>query len=348
MDAKYTVYIDPSIKVLYASFYIQGLFEYYGKRNVKFSGKPFQTLKKRKDNELYDHFMAYVVVDGKKHTRFIIDFWDKTTIDENAYDWCNCYAKINTRTEDISRKDKLLPIPPGFGIKIWNRAETIWYCLNNFLKSKRNPAIKFDRHYEDYFDQFERPELKTYEQNESDYPKGNTKPYVFMIGRLWPHKNCVTTTNPLRRKFIQTCRKLNLDFEGGLFAKSDHPNFEDYKEVIFTKKMDVFKYVDKTKRSTIVFNTTAVHDCHGWKLGEYLAMGKAIISTQLSNYFPVFDNVGLPMHIITDMSSFESDIKFLIEDAKYRNELMKKSSLFYENHARPIKIIENMVSHIKA
>ena len=35
-----------------------------------------------------------------------------------------------------------------------------------------------------------------------------------------------------------------------------------------------------------VFNTPAVHFCHGWKLGEYFCLGKIILSTNFQNYIP--------------------------------------------------------------
>ncbi len=341
MQKSAQVYIDPSIKVLYSSYYIQGLYDFYGKDNVHFSAKPFNGLKKREDKELYDHYMAFVVKKDDQYKRYIIDFWDKTIIDENAYNWCDRYAKINNTKEVVFEKEKLIVIPPGFGIKIWNKKETIKHCLCNFLRSKRKPHIKLKRHYEDYIDQFERPAIQDYESPSSSAPK--TKTYVFMIGRLWPHKNCLTTTNPLRLRFIETCKKLNVDFEGGLFASPSHPDYEQYKHVAFTKKMDVFTYVEKTKQSAIAFNTPAVHDCHGWKLGEYLAMGKAIISTKLSNYFPLYGSGQLPLHTILDTDNIEEDLTLLLHDENYREELSTRAQNYYQEHASPKKVIEKIV-----
>ena len=43
------------------------------------------------------------------------------------------------------------------------------------------------------------------------------------------------------------------------------------------------EYLRGTRRSAVVFNTPSVCQCHGWKLAEYLAMGKATVSPLLSN-----------------------------------------------------------------
>ena len=349
MKCNCTVYIDPCVKILYSSYYIQGLYDYFGKRNVRFSPKPFRGLKKRKDKELFDHFMVFAVKEGGNVSRFVVDFWDKTIVDEYAYNWCDCYGKINVAREVVKEKDKLFVIPPGFGVRIWNKPETLYYCLTNFFRCKRNPIIKFSRHYEDYHDQFERPTIQDYEKHAGKAVGSNGgKPYVYLIGRLWPHKNCLETTNPLRLKFIKACKKLNVDFEGGLFAKPSHPEYQNYKEVVFTQKVDVNTYVQKTAKSTIVFNTPAVHDCHGWKLGEYLAMGKAIVSTKLSNYFPLEKGEKRPLHTVLSTDKLEDDVELVLGDTDYQADLRNRAKAYYQNNARPVKVIENLIKYKEA
>ncbi|KAA6322551.1 hypothetical protein EZS27_027919 [termite gut metagenome] len=121
--------------------------------------------------------------------------------------------------------------------------------------------------------------------------------YIFFISTLWNHDNCVTNTNKLRYIFISKARTLkNIIFEGGFKASMNNPEYEKYKDVIFTKRYSVADYVKKTKQSCCVFNTPSVHYCHGWKLVEFLAMGKAIISNAFFNDLPqnllLVDNLG--------------------------------------------------------
>ncbi|WP_075590868.1 hypothetical protein [Labilibacter marinus] len=344
MKSRYTIYIDPTVKVLYASYYIQGLYDYFGKDSVRFSAQAFKSLKKRNDHEIYDHYLAFVIYDGVEYSKYIVDFWDKTIVDEYAYDWCDVYAKINIHKDFVKDKSKLISIPPGFGIKIWNKIDTLKYCILNFLKSNRTPHIKFKRHYEDYMDQFERPLIASYEYKKDQLDK-DEESYVFMIGRLWPHKNCLKTTNPMRLKFVQACKKLNVNFEGGFFAKTSHPDFETYKSFVFTKKMDVNTYLQKTKKSAIAFNTPAVHDCHGWKLGEYLAMGKAIVSTPLSNFLPTTDMVKFPLHVVKDEEVLEKELSFILKDDEYRHGLEHLAQDYYNNLAKPVKVIESILNY---
>ena len=40
-----TIIVDPMVNVNYVGFYILGLFEKFGLKNIKFSNKPFRGLK---------------------------------------------------------------------------------------------------------------------------------------------------------------------------------------------------------------------------------------------------------------------------------------------------------------
>ena len=96
MSAKAKVIIDPSSRILYSSFYIDGLYSIYGKKNVSFSGRYFKELQRKKESNAYDHFMAFVIIVINKNVRkFVVDFRDKPSIKESAYHWCDEYAKIN-------------------------------------------------------------------------------------------------------------------------------------------------------------------------------------------------------------------------------------------------------------
>ena len=95
----------------------------------------------------------------------------------------------------------------------------------------------------------------------------------------------------IAENFLKACKKADLEIEGGLFyVKSnsvlkempDYPKYkEEYKDFIYENRLSMDEYIKKTKESVLVFNTPSVCECHGWKLAEYLCMGKAIISTLL-------------------------------------------------------------------
>lgn len=251
--------------------------------------------------------MAFVIVDDEHISKVVIDFRDKQSVKEDAYDWCDVYAKINFSKvhTDIRFHNKMKSMPPGFGIKIWGVYGSFFNCISNLLKCSFSPISSIKTHLGNYYHQFRRPRIDDYMNTNNNYEKNS----IFLIATLWSHKNCLTTTNVYRRTFVGTCKSLGVDFEGGFFAISSHPQYEEFEHLVFTKRYKALEYVSKTKKSLFVFNTAAVHDCHGWKLGEYLAMGKAIISTPLTNNLPEELIHGKNIHFINNSDELIEAIK---------------------------------------
>ncbi|MCH4824157.1 glycosyltransferase [Gramella lutea] len=340
---KTKVYIDPTIRIKYSSFYIRGLYDVFGKENVKFSGKYFDSLKRASDPYSYDHYMAFVVINNKSLKKYVIDFADRRTIKERAYIWCDRYAKINFSTylSDNSFHEKIISIPPGFGINLWEGFELVYNCLLNFIKCKFRPLVSLKAHILDYYLQFKRPKLEEYH---SEVIHERNKPYVFLIGTLWPHENCIEGTNLYRKTFVETCESMNIDFEGGFFSNQDHPQYKLFKDLIFSERYSVKSYIEKTKESLFVFNTPAVHDCHGWKLGEYLAMGKAIISTPLSNNLPGALTHGENIHFVSNLNNLQEDISMLLSNPSYRKKLETGAKNYYLNYVVPKEVIKSITA----
>ncbi len=338
---KIKVYVDPSVRVKYSSFYIQGLYDVYGKKNVRFSRKYFKELKRESDPYSYDHYMAFVVLHRNEVKKYIIDFSDGRSCKKLAYDWCDKYAKINFSNQFTDKRfhEKITPIPPGFGISIWGKFEVVFKSISNLFKCNFKPLIPLKAHFVDYYIQFKRPKIDEYTSLENSQ---ENPPYVFMIGTLWTHQNCMNGTNLQRKKFVETCKSMNINFEGGFHASSTHPQYEDFKNLIFTERYSTKAYIEKTKRSSFVFNTPAVHDCHGWKLGEYLAMGKAIISTELSNDLPGILAHGKNIHYISNKNEMEEAISLLLSDNSYRKKLEDGAKSYYSKYVSPEKVIESL------
>jgi hypothetical protein len=339
---KIKIVIDPSSRILYSSYYIKGLYEVFGRKNVSFSSQYFADLKRREESHSFDHYMAFVMIDNQKNMyKYIIDFRDKTSIKESAYIWCNKYAKINYNkvlTEERYH-EKVMSIPPGFGIKIWSSIETAKICFFNLLHCKFKPLKGIRSHIGDYRMQYKRPKI---EEFTSDTKIENVN-FVFMIGTLWAHKNSVQGVNLLRKAFVKVCQESSFTFEGGFFANNSHPNYDEYKDVVFNKRYTIKEYLTKTKQSVVVFNTPSVHNCHGWKLGECLAMGKAIISTAISNDLPERLVHGKNLHIISTTTDLNSALEKILNDSDYRLMLEYNAKEYYNKHVNPSQVIKSIV-----
>lgn len=337
------IIIDPTSRILYAAYYIKGLYEVFGKENVSFGKKPFKHLKRSEELYSFEHFFAFVFIEEMKETKFIIDFCDPPDISQNAYDWCDVYAKINfNKNESNTDLSKLVVIPPSFGINIWNLQQTVYHCLNNFLKVPFSLPTNLKKYLRDYYQQYKREPLESYVSPLTNSIK-KEKSYVFMIGTLWKETDNATSTNEERKKFIETCKSIDsCQFEGGMYATKEHSNYANFKDIIFSEPYSITEYIEKTKESDLVFNTPAVHNCHGWKLAEFLAMGKPIISTKLSNELPRNLVNGKDIHIIENTNELKSSIETILNTPQYKQLLSKNAREYFTELMTPRSVIESI------
>ena len=326
------VFVDPSCRMLYASFYIQGLIDLYGFKQIRFRSGLFNDL--LQDNRsAYDQYMAIVFQDKSSIKRVIVDFRDDTSIDESALDWSDVYAKINFNVSKSINKapHKIKYIGPSFAVKVFNNFHGAYLGMKNYFSFENQ--IPFRNFISGYITKKRLP-LTVYS------PGGEVSAnYVFSIATLWDHPNCMDEANPWRHLFMRICREKSkgLQFEGGFIVRTRLSKFAKYRDCVLSDKSVPLKsYLKKTKKSLFVFNTPAVHGCHGWKLGEYLALGKAIISTPLKNELPVPLEHGKNIHFVSSEQQLKDAVSILRDDEKYRSDLEKGAYQYWLNYVHPM------------
>lgn len=348
MTTPYKVYLDPSSNIIYSSYYIQGLYEVFGKRNVRFSSRYFGDLDKRNEDYSYDAYMAFVIVAEANINKIIIDFGDDSPVRNNAYQWCDLYAKINIDPLKLAGdyEEKILSITPGFGVRIWNLSEALYHSFSNLVQLKFSPQISLKNHFRSYLSQLK--QLKTEVFFDGKAKTGATKNKVFFISSLWPHPNCLTGTNLYRKMFMDSCVKNKVNFEGGFWVPDiNHPQFDDFRHLTFTRRYPLSRYVEKTKESLFVFNTPAVHNCHGWKLGQFLAMNKAIVSTPFQNSLPEDLVHGRNIHFVNDANEMDAAVSQLLKDESYRKKLEEGAKAYSLKYVSPSAVITHITQKLK-
>lgn len=341
------VYLDPSSNIIYSSYYIKGLYEVFGKKNVKFSARYFEGLKKREDAYSFDAYMAFVILKDNHTQKIIIDFGDDSPIRENAYEWCDVYAKINIDPLKLSDEHhaKICSITPGFGIKIWSVSEALYHSVNNFIQLRFSPQISIIKHFKSYLSQFKQLRIEDFYATKRK--PGKKEHYVFFISSLWSEPNCLVGTNLYRKMFMESCIKYSVKFEGGFWvADQNHPQFNEFRNLTFSNRYPLKQYVAKTKESAIVFNTPAVHNCHGWKLGQFLAMNKAIISTPFQNILPEALEHGNNIHFVNNENEMDAAVTKLLTDEAYRNKLEEGARAYYLKYATPTAVIHSIIKKL--
>ncbi|MDR2682764.1 MAG: hypothetical protein LBB64_02715 [Dysgonamonadaceae bacterium] len=341
------VYIDPRSSINYSSYYIQGLYDVTGKKNVRFSASRFRDLKE------IDMLLALVVVDAGKRKKIIIDYRDQCDVILPAYDWADLYAIINFNATTLpeGRVDKLLNIPPSFSIRIWNTFELLFHLFVNFFTAKiitrfrhKNIHLRPEIWVRNYLTLLKRQKLHDYTA-ENELKKEN---YVFFISTWWEGQ---THTNAYRSHYLLSCaHHPEIDFEGGFFYNKKHMpgTLNDIRKnipeaLIYDRYISSKIYTGKTKESIFVFNTPAVNNCHGWKLGEFLSMGKAIISTPLGNEMPVPLEHGKEIFIAKDQEEIENAVDLLLNNKNLRHSLEKNAKTYFNQFASPDRVIAQII-----
>src|SRR6185295_6862238 len=130
----------------------------------------------------------------------------------------------------------------------------------------------------------------------SAYQPGSSRSdYVFFSSSIWKEDG---QTNQMRALFIEACRAIKgLTVEGG-FTPRSAADIKGYEHLTVDRRYTHEEFIAKTKVSAVAFNNPAVERAFSWRLGESLALGKAIISTPLERLMPAPLVHGTHIHMV--------------------------------------------------
>lgn len=342
------VIIDPRSNYSYGSLYIFGLEELVGIRNISYNIKSFEEL-----GDLGND-MRFVVYDDEIKTKYFIHTDDPYHLNEENYYWCDVYGCVNANFAYYPQNlyPKLISLVPSFAIRkdsllrcitdtlcvflftynhIINRKEWNKYTQQFECNKWRNIKHYFLRRIKTWIN---RLPLTAYENTIS-----SKDDYVFFLSTLWYsdmwNKND-EGVNLRRAYFIRACKKILGDkFEGGLLGDSSSSK-ELFADVLCHNRESFSSWLEKTKQSALVFNTPAFWNCHGWKLGEYLALGKCILSTQLSNDLPYPLEHGVNIHFVENTEeSMREAIEYILSHPEYRHKLEQGAKEYWNKYGTP-------------
>lgn len=344
-----TIIISPKSQINSTGFYILGLRNLFAK--VSFSEKPFTNLENSR------HFI-FQIKDGDLTKNVVIDYDNSRKINKKLLEWCDLYAKINLHSEisfeclrsDFSSSDdflkhskKVMSIPPGFGIRIFGLFQLIGFVGGRLLTQSPSKSLREKEFYRDVLSIYvKRRQLSIYAQSSA------TSNYVYLVASIW-HKT-TSYVNVLRAEFIRVCKSNpKINFEGGLVDIGYECDYIEDLESLKTHstKTGLEEYIKKTKKSYFVFNTPSVEYWHGWKLAEYLCLGKAIISTPLSNELPEDLVHGENIHFTApNQNSIAEAVDYLMANPASVSKLEKGAADYWEKYGKPERVIERIVQKL--
>lgn len=342
------VIVDPRMRYNYASWYLQGM----AGMSIVYDAEPFKSLRYETEEDYISGFAFIVLYGNTKFKKVFIEFNDLAIIYADRYAWCDVYGMVNPKKEQILQYEKVCAVGPECGVTLSPIVLTFFKALKFYLKGKSFSKIPLKYYVRDgLYTNIRRRALSVYES-----PMPIKENYVFHASTLWYDSYTNSNTNYYRGEFLKACKQNGLSIEGGLYllesksivgAFPEYAQYrERYKDFIFGKRISIDEYIKKTKESVVVFNTPSVGGCHGWKLAEYLCMGKAIISTPLSRVLPGEGLVhGENVHFVKSIEDIYDAVKLIATDTNYRRKLEKGARAYYEKYVAPSKVLERLMAN---
>ncbi len=323
------IIIDPEDDIQYMSFYIKGLIDRFGSSCVVYNRRAFEELS---NADRTTRTMRFIIKEGTCEKRYTIDTNDSYRINESLYDWCDVYGCVNTNWAKTPEnlQSKLVSLCPSFAIRYTQPIRALTSAAFEVMGTSR-PRLKYLGSWKRML---QRPQLSDYIHQPS---RDN---YIFHLSTLWQSDEWNRNNegvNLRRAYFIRACRGLEpkILFEGGLAASPNNPSAALFSDCL-TSRVSVNVSLNKTKESTLVFNTPAYWNCHGWKLGEYMALGKAILSTPLSNDLPAPLVHGQHIHITgATQEEMVEAIKYMLSHPDYRHLLETNIHEYWQQYGTP-------------
>lgn len=325
--------VNPLNHILYSSFYLFALQSVLGKDSVRFDSAPFQCLSG--EAQQGKGLLFILKQTGVPDQKYYLYGNDSYMIEEEIYAWCDVYASVNANSEKTPGREKLVSLVPSFGVRLWSEGETLMTAFTNALHYvKRIHDHKLKTFLGNYKRLLNRPYY-------SDMiPESSQSDYVFFCSTLWyndDYNQNDRQVNARRAHFIRACREIEgIRFEGGFVAQEGRSSTVLFQDCLSETSYPYADWLMKTKQSAVVFNTPAFWDCHGWKLGEYLALGKAIISTPLSNDLPAPLEHGVNIHFVeNNQESMKEAIKYIVNNQFYKEKLERGAREYWETYGSP-------------
>jgi hypothetical protein len=301
-----------------------------------------------------DRAYLEVVVNG--NCLICYDTRDSFEIDTEALGRADFYFKrsySDQYVDNLSYKEKIFPL--GLNFVVYAAGLDI-FLLKRMSLQRRN-ILKFrnlllgiglDRLFGGriYVDRFDKVAL---------YPDLSLPPKILFMTRAFDPVIAkskekyeeIEFLNHTRAKCIRSLRReFGTRFVGG-FVKEDYAiaKFKDC--VLFnhglSKKQNYMKqnYMALLKQFPICVATTGLHGSIGWKMAEYVAHGKAIVTEKLNYRVPGrFERGTNYLDFMVPEDCVSAAVE-LFDECDLRSEMMLNNYRYYESYVKPDSLIMN-------
>ena len=286
-----------------------------------------------------------------------------TADDERVYDFalqdCDFYFKRSYSSQHAAISKKIRPLGLNYAVyggsdgsfrrALWAFGENGTSSIRVKIRGIVDSSQTLSRIASDKYSGRNLLRVEAFE----DLPKRERAPLILFLARVWdPSENSKLSPgraderhaiNSMRAACIRGLRKeLGRSFIGG-FASSRfaETNFPDcIVGPSFTQKSAYLKHV---RSAGICVATMGLDRSNGWKLGEYVANAKAIVSEPLCHEVTGDFKDGVNYLVFNSPEECVESAVRLIEDADLRYEMKVNNYSYYHRFLRPDVLVWNTI-----
>ena len=319
-----TILISPDSSPQYYSYYLDGLTAALPGARVRYSVADTPRLTSPRDG------LAVVLSSGR---RLFIAADDHPTVNPAALGWCDVYGQVNL--DPAQRKQpgghKLVALGPGFGTRQPSAVRAIASVLGASVHGGRHFAGPLPRARAVAKHQRDRLALTAYR------PQPSSDDTLFFLASYW-HRH--PQANEARLSLWSAFQsKSGLKLEGGFVRSEDSIPAHLRASATY----DLKRYVQRTQNSVAALNTPAVHGCLGWKLGEFFALGKAIVSLPLTREMPGEVHSGEQMLVVETSPEAVETVHRLAGNRPLRHQLERNARQYFDTWLSPTAIARRLI-----
>jgi len=277
---------------------------------------------------------------------YYFDYSDDTIFIDDPEKY-NYYLKRSLKIKDVNRNVYPLNLQVNYSYKSLK-------ILNKFsFKELINKANRIEIiRALDYFNAFTNSSHNAMDIRFLPESVNDNNGNVVFYTRLWNPDNHIDVEEKERRSLqnefrIESCRIIKKNFKDakvGLFP--DALSSKLAPDLLLDKKSTSIKqYYNILKKCNIGIADDGLKDTPGWKIGEYLLFGKAVITTPLNIRLDGF-NENINFLKLTSRSSYEelpSKIEELLKNKKYL-EMANNNLKWSREYLHPVNYISRILS----
>ena len=299
-----------------------------------------------------------VVLNGR--FRLVYDMTDGGTIDpRHGIDIADVYFKRSYGAKAIAHPKAKNIFPLGlnyavYGPRDWNATRLYWSLASIRPHNAKAVAISMTR-----LSRILSHVLKSnggrspcWIDRFPSTPRVNKSPKVLCLTRTWPvHNRLDADTADQWREItamrVQCIRLLRSELGptliGGLFPSEDA--VRDFPDCVvdqaITRKSN---YLESVKQSDVCIATKGLRESNGWRIGEYVAAARAIVTEPLRYTVPGTFSPGRNYLEMTSPEECVEQTLRLLTDSRLRATMMRANQHYYEAFVRPDALVWNSLS----